>query len=60
MCRTQRSSPQTGGTVLPRSFRTFRDQRLSVFQAAAADAARAAAPGPMLELERAAGGIAVL
>ena len=44
----------------PRSFRTFRDQRLSVFQAAAADVARPAIPGPIPELELAAGRVAAL
>ena len=46
--------------MLTRSFRTFRDQALSVFQAAAAHVARPAAPGLMPELERAAGEVAAL
>ncbi len=46
--------------MLPSEFRTFRDQRLSLFQAAAADVARPAVPGPVPELERAASGVAAL
>ncbi len=51
---------QLEAALLPRSFRTFRDQRLSLFQAAAAAVARPAVPGPMPDLERAASGVAAL
>ena len=44
----------------PIAFPTFRNVRLSLFQAAAAAAARPDAPGPMPDLERAAGGVAAL
>lgn len=43
-----------------RSFRSFRDAGLSVFQAAAAAASRTGSPAPMPELERAAGAVAAL
>lgn len=45
---------------MPTAFQTFRNMRLSVFQAAAAAAARPAAPGPMPDLEQAAGEVAAL
>ncbi len=44
--------------MLPNPFRTFRDHRLSIFQAAAADAARPDAAAPMPDLQQAAAAVA--
>lgn len=46
--------------MLPNLFRTFRDHRLSIFQAAAADSLRSAGAAPMLDLQRAAAAVASL
>jgi hypothetical protein len=46
--------------MLPNPFRTFRDHRLSIFQAAAADSLRPAGAAPMPDLQRAAAAVASL